>query len=254
MGFGSRLRSAFMAVAIAIPALGMTALTTSDAQAVEAGFCAAPQEMMTKLQQDVGGDVYTLATMNWRGVDVDTNDSDVRRAQVVMSSGDFSQWYVIRGNAPLGEASTELCISLAGRDLEVNDYRVDRDPTVTRYTFNAEAAREQCEAIEAGIGSNVACGERSAALEGFAEDHNGGQHLAFQGIETLESGDDGVLWSLIADPDDADFRTLGSLDQGATIVGGSGDGFSITAVLQDYFSRPPQVAAVEPGPAPAAGG
>lgn len=208
----------------------------SPAQALEPRECAAPQEMMASLQEDAGGNVFTLATMNLQGVDVDTNDNDVRTAQVVMSNSNFSKFYVVKGNAPLGERSSELCLSLQGRDLEANDYREDRPPTVTSYTFNTEAAKEQCEQINTNIGANTGCKERSEALEHFKGNSN--QHLAFQGIETLENGQDGVLWSLIADPaEEGGFRTLGSLDQGATIVGGSGEGFLITDILDDHLRR-----------------
>lgn len=205
---------------------------------VEAGYCAAPQEMMSTLQADAGGDVHTLATMNKHVIDLDrSREHVVGIAQVVMSNRDFSKAYVVKGDAPLGEPSSELCLSLKIRDLEVNDYRIDREPTVTRYTFNTEAAIEQCETIEANLGGNVVCGERSHALRVLEQEENGGQRLAFQGIETRANGNDGVLWTLIADPVEGDFRTLGSQDQGATIVGSSGGNFQITATLDAYFDQ-----------------
>lgn len=206
-------------------------------ETVQPGYCAAPAEMMSTLQADAGGDVHTLAMMNKHEVDVDTNDPNVKTAQVVMSNSDFSKGYIIKGNAPLGQSSSQLCVSATIRDMEVNDFRIDREPTVARYTFNTEAAIEQYETIETNVGGNVACGERSHALSVFEQDENGSQRLAFQGIETRADGEDGVLWTLIADPTEGDFRTLGSLDKGATIVGGRGSNFQITATLEAYFSE-----------------
>lgn len=159
--------------------------------ALDAGYCAAPAEMMSTLQADAGGDVYTLAMMNVHGADLET-EGTIKTAQVIMSNSDFSKGYVVRGNAPLGEPSSELCLSLKIRDLEVNDYRLDREPTVTSYTFNNEAAEAQCETVEANVGKDIVCGERSRGLEAFEEAENGGQRLAFQGIETRTDENDGV--------------------------------------------------------------
>lgn len=218
----AKRRRMFFATAVV---LAVMSGNPGGAQALERGQCASPQELSAELQVEGEGNFFSfIAAMNRTAFSAERNES-INRAQFVAANTDRSRFYVLLGNAPLGSEATEFCVSHVGRDLEINDYRQDRPPEVTRYTFNDDEALQQCETIRENLG-NVLCNNRDRVLE--ISDEQDGLRLALQGIFLSESGQDSGLFTMIADPEnDQSFTTLTSASRGATTVLESGTSFSL---------------------------
>lgn len=202
----------------------------SAALALEPGYCAPPNVVQQQLQEE---GLIPLAAMNRLQANVEKQDSELV-AQFIMSTSDFSRWIVIKADEPIGTRASEICVSLQGRDLEVNDNRREELlPGVAEYTFDVEQAQAQCDRINSRVEGSTACNERNIALNYF--DTELGEKLAFQGIQVGVDGQDGGIWTLVADPVEQDFRTLATFNQGATIVSGRGDDFAYAPALIDHL-------------------
>lgn len=204
-------------------------LTATPAHALDAGECAAPAQMSAWLKAE-GHKV--VASMDAIGVSLKRQKADYV-AEMVTATPDLKRWYVIRGDRPLGTKSTRFCVATAGRDLEINDYRKDGPPTVTRYRFDRSKALAECDRIArdtVGGENGIRCNEYYESLRILKEDLN--ERVALQGL-----ADDDVLVTIVADPSDGppdermgkrDYRMLATASAGATGVARSGVRFAFS--------------------------
>lgn len=223
MSFTSTLCRIFATASVSSTALaGAFMVAASPAGALEIGQCGTPQEMSAALK---GEGHKAVAEMNVWLVDPDSGEQ-VYGAQIVTATADLGRWYIVTGNSPLGK-STRLCIGLKGRDLEVNDYRRDGPPRVTRYEFDREEALADCRALQDEIKGGVGCNARGDMLEGFERGHDA--RLALQGMALSRSGGAGGLVTFVADAaDERDYRALLTRPTGTTVIIGRGREFGLT--------------------------
>ena len=159
----------------------------------EGSRCASPQDLLAALESE--GHRF-VAAMERLTVNVDTGETQPL-AQFMTVTADGGRFYVLEANVPLGVPNGVFCITATGRDLEVNDYRQERPPQVTRFAFDPADAAAACELLERET-EGLLCGHRDTIL-GNANSQNG-MRLALQGTLVAENGDDFALLTVIADP------------------------------------------------------
>lgn len=228
------------AVAVVAIALLINAVTISAGPAQnyfqylprEGTRCASPQELSVVLRSE--GHQF-VATMERFTVNTDTGETQPL-AQFITATEDGSRFYFLEGNVPLEVPDGVFCITLAGRDLEVNDYRQDRPPQVTRFTFDPSDAALGCEYLEREAEVQT-CAHRDTILRN-AYDQDG-MRLALQGTLLAEDGSEFALLTLIADPENGqDFASLTTLEGGATTIFGSGSRFALVPEIVETFDQP----------------
>ena len=163
-----------------------------------------------------------MATMDRIGVSVSKRDVD-QAANLMTATPDLKRWYMIRGDQPLAKQSSRMCVSAAGRNLEINDYRRNGEPTVTPYQFERGKALAECKEIAKnfidGEKYGIGCNERQEMMRILAE--NVSERIALQGVTDQQN-----LMTIIADPaDENDFRMLVTARAGATGIALRGDKF-----------------------------
>ncbi|MCG8542891.1 MAG: hypothetical protein MJE12_01650 [Alphaproteobacteria bacterium] len=202
--------------------LAVATLHVETARALEPGQCGTPKAVNSHLKAEGHSPV---GAMNRSVVNVKTESRQLV-AQFVTATQDLSRWYVIRGDAPLGKPSGRFCVSLKGRDLEIKDYRKNRPPTVSAFDFKREEALAQCDEVSKRIRGGVACQFRDHVLAGF--ERRLGERLVFQGTRVNHSGSESGIFTIVADPQEGDARTLATLDRGATTVIGRSEDFQLS--------------------------
>lgn len=169
-------------------------LTATPAHALDAGQCAAPAQLSAWLKAEGH---KAVASMDAIGVSLKRGGKAGFVAELVTATPDLKRWYVIRGDRPLGTKSTRFCVATTGRDLEINDYRRNGTPTVTRYRFDRASALAQCDEVAKqfidGVAKGIRCNEFNEGLRILRSDLN--ERIALQGI-----ADDGVLVTIVANP------------------------------------------------------
>lgn len=201
---------------------------TSPALALEIGYCNTPQGLSAKLKTEGH---RTVATMERVGVSLELNKATgknlvARAANLVTATPDMKNWYIVRAFAPLGERSDKMCISSAGNNLEINDYRKDKKPTVTNYNFDKAKALAACKKL----GDKVShCSDHAEFVEQLQRRLH--ERIALQGV----SRDKKDLVTIVADPGispedlgEKDFRILSTTMTGATAVSLSGYKFGFS--------------------------
>ena len=196
---------------------------------LEEGFCAPPADMTELLR---GEEHNIIATMDRHGYDVGSEEWGFI-AVLVTTSPDLTSWYFVSGNKPLGTESTEFCITIAGKNLELNDHRQDRPPTVKKYRFDAAAAKAGCEKMQDAFLNGVACGEHYTVIEDYGRQFK--ERIALQGESV-----GGVLVTFVANPDpttdgafltDKNYHTLATTSEGSVTIAGSGERFEFSELV-----------------------
>lgn len=203
--------------------------------ALDEGFCTSPSEMTTLLS-DEGHKI--IATMDRHGYDVEKEEWGFI-AVLVTATPDLEGWYFVSGNEPLGTTSTEFCITIAGKNLELNDYRNDAVPAVSKYNFDPDAAQKGCERMQEAFINGVACGEHYVVVEDYKRQFN--ERVALQG-ESIG----GVLVTIVANPDpttdgefltDRNYHSLATTSEGAVTIAGSGEHFEFADLVLTAFDQ-----------------
>lgn len=220
-------------IALLIPLLFLIA---APAHALDVGHCDTPEKMSAALKAE-GHKI--VARMERVGVSLELNRATgknkvARAATLLTAKPDMTRWYLVRSFAPLGARSDKMCISMAGRNLEINDYRRNGTPTVTAYEFDPDKALAECERLSDKVGN---CSDRAEFLQRL--ESRFAERIAVQGV-TDKAG----LMTLVADPGhdgredvsgEQDFRILTTTGTGATAIALGGGKFSfsswITGVL-----------------------
>tara|TARA_B100000965_G_scaffold326665_1_gene289242 strand:- start:521 stop:1096 length:576 start_codon:yes stop_codon:yes gene_type:complete len=169
-----------------------------------------------------------VATMDIYGHDVDRKEWG-HVASLVTARTNLAHWYVLKGDHPLGTKSARMCIAAKGRNLEINDYRRDDHPTVTRYRFDRAEALKGCEKVRQNYLKGARCNEHYAVVKGLGKEF--GERIALQG-ET----ENGTMMTILADPNsdagefqgDRDFRMLVTTSEGAAGIASSGQRFAFS--------------------------
>jgi len=176
-----------------------------------------------------------IASMDMIGVSLKEGGKVGYAAELITATPDLKHWYAVKGDKPLGTISTRLCVAAKGRNLEINDYRKDKPPTVTRYRFDRETALAACDEIAKqfvdGAEKGIRCNEFNEGLRILERDTGG--RIALQG-----ESDDGVLVTIIADPENEnDYRVLVTASAGATGIARSGVRFGFSPWVQSVLDR-----------------
>lgn len=206
---------------------------TASANALEIGYCDTPEGLSTKLA-DEGH--RTFATMDRVGISLTmaSDDKTAYAANLITAKPDLSSWYMIRGDRPLAERSTRMCISAAGRNLEVNDYRLDRPPTVTTYQFDADKALLECNEVAKnfyrGEEDGIGCNSYNEVITRFKSNLN--HRIALQGISLQNT-----LMTIVTDPQNTRFRMLATAQAGATGISLRGDKFTFSNWVLEILDR-----------------
>lgn len=213
---------------VAALALVVLAASPGQALALKHGNCLAPADFAATLEDDGQGLVAAMDTMT-----VNDQGETEYRAEFVTSDR-AGRGYLFVADAQLGGNASRFCITHILRNLEVNDYRVEGSPSVTRYDFDEDAALQQCAEIQER--SNRLCGHRASMLE-IAEREQG-QRLVLQGLFEDEAGIARGLFTLIAEPDaPATYRVLTTADRGATAVLENGIRFALSPQVLAFLDQ-----------------
>lgn len=134
---------------IAAISAGLAIGAVSPALALEIGHCDTPEGLSASLKTEGH---RTVATMERVGVSLELNEATgekniARSATLITATPDMKNWYMVRAFAPLGARSDKMCISSAGNNLEINDYRKKDKPTVTNYNFDKTKALAACKKL-----------------------------------------------------------------------------------------------------------
>jgi len=215
-----------------IPLLSVLILAAVPAHALDVGACDTPENLSASLRAE-GHKI--VASMDMVGISLREGGKVGYDAELITATPDLKRWYAIKGDRPLGEKSTRLCIAAKGRNLEINDYRRNGEPTVTRYRFDRAAALAQCDEIAEqiidGVEKGISCNELNAGLRILEEDTGG--RIALQG-----ESDRGVLVTIIADPaNENDYRVLITASKGATGIARSGVRFGFSDWVRSVLDR-----------------
>lgn len=237
-------RNSRMVFAAAL-SLAVLALIPGGAQALKLNQCGDPSDLSAEMKREgetTGKPFSFVATME--SLAVDSQGKTAPLAQFIAANSDNSRFYILTGNVPLNAPNGRFCVTLVGRDLEINDYRLDRPARlINNYTFADDEARAQCHAIIENVGK-VLCENRDRMLERANDLH--AQRLALQGILLSETGADTSLLTVIAVPADEQralpedrnrYATLVSADEGATTILESGFKFSFTAPVLERLDE-----------------
>jgi len=159
------------------------------------------------------------------GVSVSKRDVD-QAANLMTATPDMKRWYMIRGDQPLAKQSSRMCVSAAGRNLEINDHRRNGKLTVTPYRFDRAKALAECKEIAKnyidGEKYGIGCNEREEMIRILGEDVN--ERIALQGVTDQQN-----LMTVIADPaNENDFRMLATARAGATGIALRGHKFTFS--------------------------
>lgn len=184
----------------------MAMAVASPAPALEVGTCDTPEGLSAKIKAEGH---KTVATMERVGLSMKQGGQTTFIAQLVTATPDLKRWYIVNGDQPLSKRSTGKCVVVTGRNLEINDYRKDGTPTVTRYRFNRAKALTECDKVEknfvVGENTGIRCKEFyvviSRAIKTF------GERIALQGLNNFAS-----LTTIIADPGGPEDSILGKYD------------------------------------------
>ena len=177
-----------------------------------------------------------MAGMEREGISLKQGGVLAYGASLVTATPDLKRWYIVRGDKPLDEQSTRMCVSAAGRDLQLNDHRRDGTPTVRRFNFDRDKALAQCDEIAKnfidGEEKGIGCNDYYTGLRILEEDL--GERVALQGITDQET-----MMTIIANPEnEKDFRVLATASQGATIISLRGHKFAFSAWAASAFQQP----------------
>lgn len=175
-----------------------------------------------------------VATMNRYGYSVSKEEWG-HFASIVTARTDFSRWYILKGDQPLGVRSSRYCIGIKGSNLEISDYRKSGKATVTRYKFDAAEAKESCKKIYDG---KSRCEEHYGLLARLEE--NLGERIALQG-----QVDGAALMTIVADPNsntaeehgDRDYRQVVTNTDGAALISASGEAFAFSDPVLTAFAK-----------------
>ena len=120
-----------------------------------------------------------------------------------------------------------MCVSAAGRNLEINDHRRNGEPSVTRLRFDVAKAKAECHTLHSDESN---CADHASMVTRMNERF--GETIAMQGIS-----DQGGLITIVANPGksrtegilgDQDFRVLSTTPSGATVIALRGGKFSFS--------------------------
>lgn len=198
---------------------------SAPAYALEIGHCDTPDKLSAALKAE-GHKI--VATMDVFGYSVSREEWG-HVASLVTARPDLTRWYIVKGDRPLGTRSTRMCIAAKGKTLEINDYRRDGAPTVTRYRFDRSRALESCETVQQNFIEGAGCNEHYAVVNGLRDEF--GERIALQG-----ESEGGILMTIIADPHtdpeefegDRDYRMLVTTSEGAAGIASSGIRFAFS--------------------------
>lgn len=141
-------------------------------------------------------------------------------ANLVTATPDLKRWYMIRAFEPLGKRSDRMCVSDAGYNLEINDHRKIRKPTVTVFRFDKTEALAECERLSQFVSN---CSDYGEFVDRMHKRF--GERIALQGV----TGDKKELMTIVADPgNERDFRILSTTGTGATAISLRGDKFTFS--------------------------
>lgn len=207
-------------------------LIAAPAHALDVGHCDTPEGLSAKIKAEGH---KLVAGMDRIGVSLKDGGKAAWGANLVTVTPDLKRWYMLRGDKPLSERSTRMCVSAAGRNLEINDHRRKGPPTVTRYHFDRAKALAECDEVAKrfidGVEKGIRCNEFNEGLRILEEDL--GERIALQGI-----GDHGTLMTIIANPEgEKDFRMLATAPAGATGIALSGRGFAFSAWVMTVLNK-----------------
>ena len=150
-----------------------------------------------------------------------------RGANLLTAKPDMTRWYLVGSDGPLGKRSDRMCVSMAGRNLEINDHRKDRQPTVRAFLFEQAKALAECKRISHAVRN---CSDHAEFLERMRKRFD--ERIAVQGI-TDKNG----LMTIVANPGvrrtggvlgDKNFRLLSTTRTGATAISLSGGKFNFS--------------------------
>ena len=202
------------------------------AQALELGTCGTPAEMTAWLKAEGH---KMVAGMNRIGVSLKQGGHVGYAADLVTATADFKRWYIIGGDRPLTERSTRMCVAAAGRNLEINDHRSKKRPTVTRYRFEHAKALAECKKIEESYTGakeyGLRCNAHDEVVRILGEDTKG--RIALQGMT-----DQNTLMTILADPEkEKRYTLLATAPMGATTVAGGGKGYAFSGSILARFAQ-----------------
>lgn len=207
----------------------------NPAYGLEEGFCAPPASMTELLR---GEDHKIIATMDRHGYSVDRDEWSFI-AVLVTASPDLTSWYFVSGDKPLGTESTEFCITIAGKNLELSDHRQDQSPTVRKYRFDTDAAKDGCEKMQDAFLNGAACGEHYVVVEDYERQFK--ERIALQGESV-----GGVLMTIVANPDqttdgafltDKNYHTLATTSEGSVTLAARGEHFEFSELVLSVFHQ-----------------
>ena len=200
------------------------------ARALEPGQCGTPQEISATLGEEGHG---FIARMNTLVADTDIQDTRFL-AEFVTANADRSEWYIVTGNQDLNTASTQFCVTLKGRDLEVVDFReppAELQLIASQWHFDRTKALAQCERIQGRI-PGVACNAYEDVLLNLTTEF--GEQTALRGMTLDASGNDLTLATIAASSENGTYRSLSTASEGATTIISSGQNFAFApSVLQE---------------------
>ena len=211
-------------------------LIAPPAHALDVGYCDTPEKLSARIKAE-GHKI--VAGMERLGVSLNQGGTAAYGANLVTATPDLTRWYMVRGDKPISERSSRMCVSAAGRNLEINDHRREGPPTVTRYRFDRAKALAECKEVEQRFvvdeNTGIHCNELNDGVRLLEERLN--ERIALRGTT-----DQGTLMTVVANPDgDKTFRMLATAPAGATgiALGGRGFAFSswVVAVLNKRASR-----------------
>ena len=161
------------------------------------------------------------------GVNVDTK-AVVHNGDLITATPDLKKWYLVGTDAPLGQRSKKMCISSAGINLEINDYRRNGKPTVTVYSFDESKALAHCKSMADWAKNCAPLSEMITRMQSrFSE------RIALQGVTDKKN-----LFVLVANPSNKnDHRTLSTAASGATIIVRSGEKFSFSKWILSVLDK-----------------
>jgi len=199
-------RAALLRLAI-IGALCITA--SSKALALEQGYCDTPAAVSAALKNEGH---KSLASMDQPYIHDETKDERFA-ALFITANEDFSEWYQLQADQPLGEPAEEFCIKIKGRDLFIRDIRKPNPPALPERGFDEEHAKQMCRDIRKEIDENFLCDSYKSVLNKMAV--NRGMFPVMQGHVMTDKGE--VLITIVAKLDEGkNFRFLSSEKNGIT--------------------------------------
>ena len=187
--------------------------------ALEQGYCGTPTEI-TNLYTTEGH--YIVASMDANVVNVQIGIEKVL-SEIITTSRDHKHWYLITSNAPIGKKPTNMCVSMAGRNLEFNDYRQKQGRTIVSHQKYSQEDARNCQMLREGFDCMNNCRIYDDLLLELENRHD--ERLVIQG-RTLPKNS---LFSLVANPAGSQsFHSFLSSKKGATFLLENGKNFSLS--------------------------